>query len=137
MADKNDRKLFNINYLINYLYIKLTGEPWGTKIKPAPHWSCLKLFGGDLDIEDFRNSSENGKVYTMVEYPMYVSRDYIEEVDIANVKNANAKLFDDNAFAHVMKLDDQRINDAKLRLSQIEKTTITTGNTIDKFIKMS
>ena len=34
-------------------------------------------------------------------------------------------------------LDDKRIEDAKNRLSQIEKTTVTLGNTIDKFIKIS
>ena len=38
----------------------------------------------------------------------------------------------------MVNLDEKRINDAKLRLSsQIEKHTVTLGNTIDKFIKIS
>jgi hypothetical protein len=67
---------------------------------------------------------------------MFVSKDYIEEVDIMNVKRVNQ-----NVFAETQQisynLDDKRIEDARNRLSQIEKTTVTLGNTIDKFIKIS
>ncbi len=135
--DKHEKNI-NINSLISYLYKKLTAEPIGTKIQRAPPKETLKMFGGDLTIEEFRNSSTETKVYKLVEYPMIVSRDYIQEVDIANVKNANLKIFDEKSFARVVNLDDQRVQDARTRLSsQIEKTTVTIGNTIDKFISFA
>lgn len=121
--------------LISYLHYKLTSHTIGTRIENAPPRESLKMFGGELTIEEFRNSSSETKIYKMVEYPMFVSRDYIEEIDIANVKNANLKVFDDNSFTRVVNLDDKRVQDARSRLSsQIEKTTVTIGNTMDKFI---
>lgn len=125
------------NSLVSYLYTKLTAEPVGTIIQRAPPREALKMFGGELTIEEFRNSTTESKLYKMVEYPMIVSRDYIEEIDIANVKNANLKVFDENTFNRVVELDDKCVQDARTRLSsQIEKTTVTLGNTIDKFIKI-
>jgi hypothetical protein len=128
----------NTNSLVSYLYSKLTAEPIGTKICRAPPKESLKMFGGELSIEEFRSSTSESKIYKMMEYPMIVSRDYIEEIDIANVKNANVKVFEESSFTRVVNLDDKRVNDARTRLSsQIEKSTVTRGNTIDKFIKVS
>lgn len=62
-------------------------------IQPAPPRSALKAFGGKLTIEEFRSASSFGKVYKMVSYPMFISRDYIEEVDIQHMKAANTKVF--------------------------------------------
>lgn len=138
IAYKNDNKIFEKDYLVKYLYKKLTGEPAPHKLPAAPPRYTLKMFGGDLSIDEFRNSTTQNKIYKLIEYPMFISRDYIEEVDINNVKNANIKLFDDNTFTKVMNLDEKRVKDAKLRLSsQIDKTTITIGKTIDQFIKIS
>lgn len=125
------------DYLIKFLYTRLTGTfLLDAHLEPAPPRCCLKMFGGDLTIEEFRNSFKENKVYRMVEYPMYVCKDYIEEVDIQNVKKVNQNVFTE-VQQKITNLDDKRIEDAKLRLSQIEKTTITLGNTIDKFIKFS
>ncbi|NBP15563.1 hypothetical protein EBU95_14385 [bacterium] len=133
---KHDNRLGTSDYLVKYLYKKLTGDHLYTKsLDRAPPRCALQIFGGELNIEEFRNSTTEGKVYRMVEYPMYVSRDYVEEIDIHNLKSANVKIFDDTALTRVVNLDEKRVQDAKMRLSQIEKTTVTFGNTIDKFIK--
>lgn len=125
------------DYLIKFLYTKLTGTfLLDAHLEPAPPRCSLKMFGGDLTIEEFRNSFQENKIYKMVEYPMYVCKDYIEEVDIQNVKRVNQNVFTE-VQQKITNLDDKRIEDAKLRLSQIEKTTVTLGNTIDKFIKFS
>lgn len=138
VAYKNDQKIKNNDSLIRFLYRKLTGECIGGKrIPSAPPRAALKMFGGELSIEEFRTSTEENKMYKMIDYPMYISKDYIEEIDIVNVKNANNKIFDDNTLSRVVNLDEKRIQDAKQRLSQIEKTTVTLGNTIDKFIKIT
>ena len=142
MAYKNDNMVkYTNDYLIKLLYKKITGElKLSSNIIMAPPRSSLKMFGGKLTIEEFRNMSNENKILKMVEYPMFVSRDYIEEIDIKNVKSVNAKLFNDiiDKAVTVQSLDDKRIEDAKSRLqSKIEKTTVTTGNTIDKFIKIT
>jgi len=128
-------------YLINFLYKKLTGVERSISGLSAPPRNSLKCLGGELTIEEFRQATEENKIYKMVEYPMFMSRDYIEEVDIANLKNANVKIFNENTSSTIVKqstnkLDDKRVEDAKFRLSQIE-TTVTLGNTIDKFLKIS
>lgn len=141
MAYKNDNPTkYTNDYLIKLLYKKITGElKLSSNIIMAPPRASLQMFGGKLTIEEFRNMSNENKILKMVEYPMFVSRDYIEEIDIKNVKNANAKLFNDIIDKTVVQnLDDKRIEDAKSRLqSQIDKTTVITGNTIDKFIKIT
>lgn len=134
IAYKNERHLYSKDHLVKFLYNKLTGTMLKDTVTltPAPPRCSLKMFGGELSITEFRNCFQENKCYKMIDYPMYISKDYIEEVDIQNVKNVNQKVFQET-FAH--NLDDKRIEDAKSRLSQIEKTTVTLGNTIDQFIK--
>ncbi len=129
-------KMAKKNYMIKYLHTKMTGMPIETVIDVAPPRCALKMFGGELSIEEFRQSSKHEKVYKMVNYPMFISRDYIEEIDIADVKKANTKVFDAASLTRVVNLDDKRVQDAKLRLSN-DKTIITPGNTLDKFIMIS
>lgn len=133
LAYKENNKINNVNYLIKALYCQLTKTLLkDATLKQAPPRYSLKMFGGELTIEEFRKNFQENKVYKMIDYPMYVSRDFIEEVDIQNVKAVNKNIFQDkNAY----NLDDKRVEDAKIRLSQIEETTVTLGNTIDKFIK--
>lgn len=139
IAYKNDKKLVNNNYLVNYLYTKLTSDysiiHKNNLLKPAPPRCSLKMFGGELSIDEFRNSSSENKIYKMIEYPMCMYNDYVEEVDIANMKNANSKLFNKESISKLTNLDDKRVYDAQTRISQLESTVVTTGNTIDKFIK--
>ena len=126
------------DYLIKFLYKKLTGTLLlDAQLEPAPPRCTLKMFGGVLSIDEFRNSLKENKIYKMIQYPMFVSKDYIEEVDIMNVKRVNQNVFTETQQISYNNLDDKRIEDAKNRLSQIEKTTVTLGNTIDKFIKIS
>lgn len=125
-------------YLIKYLYTKLTGAKLNDIIKPAPPRCSLKMFGGELSIDEFRNTFNENKIYKLVEYPMFVSKDYIEEIDIKNIKKVNQNVFNETSnqklYNGVYNLDEQRITDAKTRLSKMDNTIVTIGNTIDKFI---
>ena len=136
VAYKNNVKYkdHKVEYLIKYLYTKLTGAKLSDNIKVAPPRCSLNIFGGELTIEEFRNSFNENKIYKLVEYPMFVSKDYIEEIDIKNVKKVNQSVFKENTIDKLHNLDEQRITDAKKRLSKMEKTIVTVGNTIDKFI---
>jgi hypothetical protein len=104
------------------------------KLVPAPPRETLKMFGGELSIEEFRSMASNQKVYKMIEYPMCVSRDYIEEVDIQNVKNINSNVFNQTFRKKNNMLDDQQVEDAKHRI-QNKNNNVVTNNSIDKFLK--
>jgi hypothetical protein len=140
-AYKKNENIICSDDLIRYLYKKLTGITVLDKdyLKCAPPRIVLKRFGGIMTIEEFREASSRDKIYKMVEYPLIPSREYMEIVDIANVKNANINVFEDAIIKQDTQTDNvKKFNDAKLRLSsQIEKATITVGNTIDKFINLS
>ena len=91
------------------------------------------MFGGKLSIEEFRNKSNEQKIYKMIEYPMYISRDYVERVDLENVKNINKRLFVDKEIVSCKNTDEKKIADAKNRLTKNEK--IKELNNINRFIK--
>ena len=129
---RNTKGVNSKSYLINYLYKKLTGVI-GINFKEAPYKYVLKEFGGHLSIEEFRNLSSEMKSYKMIEYPMYMSRDYIAEVDLASIKQVNTKVF--NNFSKVITLDDKKVEDAKYRISKIVNNSSPLSNTIEDFIK--
>jgi hypothetical protein len=117
------------NY-INAL-VQLTSET----LEPAPPRCALKMFGGELSIEEFRNSTKEHKIFKLVEYPLSISRDYIEEVDIQNVKNINMNVFTSSTRSTNI-LDDKKIEEVKTRIQSSNKNNnVVTNNSIDKFIR--
>lgn len=129
------RKLSNSDNsysLIRFMYTKLYGKSAFDKLIPAPPRESLIEFGGTLTIDEFRNSSDNGKVYKMIEYPMIVVRDFIEEIDLNLLKERNSNRISSKT---KLTLKDDQIQEAKTRLSMLEISN--TSNTIDKFITLS
>jgi len=118
-------------------YIESLLELTCEKLQCAPPRSSLKIFGGELSIDEFRNSSKEHKIYKLIEYPMCISRDYIEEVDIQNVKTINMNVFS-NSSKHNL-LDDKKVQAAKNRVQTIQNnnSNVVTSNNIDKFIKFN
>jgi hypothetical protein len=105
-----------------------------SNLEPAPPRYALKMFGGNLDITQFRNATKERRVYRMVKYPMYISRDYIEEVDIGNLKEANKKLFSKQEHLPKNLLDSSKVQDLKKKMKD---TVIISNNSIDKFINIT
>lgn len=138
IAYRNNEKGDIKDFLINFLYSKITGTPLiNIDLQPAPPRCSLKMFGGDLSIDEFRNSFKEERIYKMIQYPMFICKEYIEEIDIKNLKRVNYSVFTEGVQNKVANLDNKIVEDAKSRLLQIEQSTITLGNTIDKFIKIS
>ena len=80
MEDDYDRKFEKYN-LLNLLYKKVTNN--NNKIKLAPDKEVLKIFGGNLSIEDFRKSSlDNTKNYNIQFPPLVTIIPKIEETII-------------------------------------------------------
>jgi hypothetical protein len=134
----NTKKLQPKRYLINFLYKKLTGQ-LHINFKEAPNKSVLKEYGGHLTIEEYRKLSSEYTSYQMIEYPMYMSRDYLAEVDLKTIKQVNDKVFKNDT---TILLDDKRIEEVKYRISKLENNTVNTNNdnsvlfnTIEDFIK--
>jgi hypothetical protein len=50
-----DHKRFERNTYLTLLMQQLYGVETSLRIKPAPPRECLKMFGGYLDINEFRN----------------------------------------------------------------------------------
>jgi len=73
------------------MYKKLYNQKF-TKINLAPPREVLKIFGGYMSIEEFReNSLRNDKVFSVVKPPLISIIPKIEE-NIANVNNKNSKI---------------------------------------------
>lgn len=118
--------------LIKFMYTKLYGKSIFDTLTPSPPRESLIDFGGTLTIDEFRNSSSNGKLYKMIDYPMIVVRDFIEEIDLNLLKEKNNNRISSKTR---LTLKEDQIQEAKTRLSMLEVSN--TSNTIDKFINFS
>ena len=61
---------------------------------------------------------------------MYISRDFIENVDLQNLKKCNKNLFG-KKYHDTNKLDDKKLEEVKTR---VQSSVVVTNNSIDKFI---
>jgi hypothetical protein len=76
--DLNDSLSSKRESLMNLLYYQTYSIQ--KIINPAPHWMCLEEYGGNLDIENFReNSLTNTKEYIVLHPPLISRQMQIEE----------------------------------------------------------
>jgi hypothetical protein len=131
--DYNLKNLFGNDIELRNQYIESLSNNIDTPLSKAPPRCCLKMFGGSLDIEEFRNASKERKVYKMIEYPMYISRDYVEEVDIQNLKKVNKNVFNkQHNVPQTNQLDNKKLEEVKNR---VNSSVVVTNNSIDRFIR--
>ena len=73
----------NINVWESYNLINLMSKKLNYKnsVKCAPRKQTLKLFGGSMDIEEFRKLSNNNTFLTCNTYPMISVTDNVEEIN--------------------------------------------------------
>jgi hypothetical protein len=87
---KNEDTMWERYSFLNLMYKKLYNQKF-TKINLAPPREVLKIFGGYMSIEEFReNSLRNDKVFSVVKPPLISIIPKIEE-NIANVNTKNTK----------------------------------------------
>jgi hypothetical protein len=130
--DNKIKELFKDNLQYQDEYIKSLASFVDEPLTKAPHRCVLKMFGGELNIEQFRNATKERKIYKMIEYPMYISRDYVEEVDLQNLKKVNKNLFGKQQYIpQTNTLDDKKLEQVKNR---INSSVVVTNNSIDRFI---
>lgn len=130
--DNKIKELFKDNLQYQDEYIKSLASFVDEPLTKAPQRCVLKMFGGELNIEQFRNATKERKIYKMIEYPMYISRDYVEEVDLQNLKKVNKNLFGKQQYIpQTNTLDDKKLEQVKNR---INSSVVVTNNSIDRFI---
>ena len=124
--------------LIKFLNRKITGM---NTLNEAPPRETLKIFGGDLSIEEFRKKSNSGNIFKMINYPMIIIKEFIEEIDLTNLKIQNERQEMESIPIRcktigVKKGMENLIANAKTRMTTKNESTVSTENTIDKFLKM-
>jgi hypothetical protein len=111
---------------IKSLRFKLTNKMLNEDLNPAPPRESLKIFGGELSIEQFRSSS-NDYIFRRINYPMKIIIDQIEKLDLIKpIIKSNIS----NEQSHI---DSDVINQAQIRISK-NKEMKTITNTLDKFL---
>jgi hypothetical protein len=87
-GDINDTNKWSYYNLLHLLRKQILGIDETTRIKLAPPQDTLKIFGGHLSIEDFRNATSDdckyNKLYNIIEPPMVSIIPTIEETTYPN-----------------------------------------------------
>lgn len=104
---KNIQDIWECYNLINFMSHKLG---LNNKVKMAPYRECLKCFGGNLTIDEFRNQNINtSKLFNQLEYPLISVQSHIEEIN-----------YNENISNDFIPIDKERINrlEQKVKLSK-------------------
>lgn len=72
--------------LINLLSNKIN---YKSIVKLAPNRTALKMFGGNMEIDEFRSYTDNNKIINNLNYPMISVSQQIEEINYDNNYNKN------------------------------------------------
>ena len=98
--DTNDN-FWKKKSLLHLLYLKTYGKP--IDLIAAPHWTCLKEFGGSLSIDEFReNSIINTKEYLMLKPPIESRLNFFEKTynnktkELGSLNSIYQKILDDS-----------------------------------------
>jgi len=142
LSNRPFNELFGDNTKLKEDYINSLSSFIDTPLEKAPDRCTLKMFGGHLSIDEFRNSVKERKIYKMIEYPLCISRDYIEEVDLQKVKNVNMSFFNKNKNQNLYIERNQHQNHTEKQIEEAkERVTnnnfVVTNNSIDRFIKFN
>jgi hypothetical protein len=94
-ADVNENDKWKYYHLLHLLRNKILGTPKNIRIKLAPPQDTLKVFGGHLSINDFRNTTKEGnihhKIYNILIPPLVSIIPTIEETTYPN-SNSDMRL---------------------------------------------
>ena len=90
-ADVNENDKWKYYHLLHLLRKKILGTPQNVRIKLAPSQDTLHVFGGNLSINDFRNTTKEGhthhKIYNILEPPLVSIIPTIEETTYPNINS--------------------------------------------------
>jgi len=112
-----------------YSLINLLSQKIGYKniIKLAPHKVSLKIFGGKLEIDEFRSFTNNNKIINVLDYPMIATNQQLEEINYNTQNNMN----------NFIPIDENRLKkiEQKIKLSR-SKPLNNNKNTLEHTMKI-
>jgi hypothetical protein len=86
---------FSMNYNLcdiwesqNLLNLMALNMGYKLHVKPAPPRTSLKMFGGAMEIDEFRNFCTSSKYINVINYPMITGVQQIEEISDSNLSTA-------------------------------------------------
>jgi hypothetical protein len=125
---KNDDNMWERYSLLNLMYKKLYNQKF-IKINLAPPREILKIFGGYMTIDEFReNSLKNEKIFTVIRPPLISIIPKIEE----NISNANK-----NAKNNILNVNENILNKTQNNLKLKRNKPITNPNsTLSSFMDL-
>jgi hypothetical protein len=117
--EKNMQNIWECYNLINLLSQKIN---YNNIVKLAPDRTCLKIFGGKMTIDEFRQFTESNKIINTLEYPMIAVTQQIEEINYNNDYNKN----------NYIPIDEKRIQklEQKIKLMR-SKPLLNNKNTLE------
>ena len=125
--DMNDNNVWERYSLLNYLYSIIT-ENNDLKIKLAPSRLCLSIFGGNLNIEEFRKCNDEYSLnYKVIFPPMISVIPSMEEIK-KDVLKTNKSLY--------IPIDKERIKKVNNDLRLKRRNPISNRNTLENCMKL-
>ena len=115
--------------LLNLFYAKVN-KCKSVKIKLAPPRESLQMFGGTMQIEEFRHASlKTNVVYRIIDPPIVSIIPQLEEIQLENMnrRKANTLLYND--------YNESSQNSSLLKLRR-EKPIATKGNTLENYMQL-
>lgn len=103
-ANESHDEIWERNYLLNMLSRRMGGA---TLVKPAPPRLALKMFGGYMDIEEFRAFTRSGKLVNINFPPMMTVTQQLEEVNESSLHSG---------YNRFIPIDTDRVNKAKEKM---------------------
>ena len=131
--DKKYDNMWESYSLLHLLYKKMYNKAY-KKIIPAPPKEVLKIFGGILSIEEYRNNLMNNTVmYRIIEPPMISIVPKLEEnkINVEQIRNRKKYIPVDDI--------DQQMNRDKLKeLKNTKKQSVVKGNrnTLNSYLNL-
>jgi hypothetical protein len=123
-SKESSDEIWERNNLMNLLSRKLGYKP---VIKPAPSRLSLKMFGGHLDIDTFRQYFDSKKILNINFPPMMTMTQQIEEINECDI----------NSEYRFIPLDNERINKYKEKLTLKRSKPLTNyKHTLDHMMNL-
>lgn len=119
--------------LLKMLYKKIITNGEKIPINKAPKKEVLKMFGGPIDINEFRNNSNN-MLYNINTYPIIYMNEQLHIQSIYG--NGSNSITNGTRTSGGNKLNSNTIELAKQRLDTTNKTIVTGTTIADKLNKM-
>lgn len=109
--EKGIQDIWESYNLLNLLSSKIN---YNNIVRLAPKRNCLSMFGGNMDIEEFRNFTKQNKIINVLEYPMISASQQIEEINYDTSSNKN----------NFIPIDEERIKKLEQKIKLMRRTPL-------------